>query len=98
MKEGKPEEAARSYLRTARLGPVSTAFGYAAAGDCFARAGQPLLAEDCFLQALRIDPHAISAARGWASVGSAGGMGELAGQYLADLEAWGAARRAALAS
>ncbi|WP_441247636.1 hypothetical protein [Kitasatospora sp. McL0602] len=98
MKEGKPEEAARSYLRTARLGPVSTAFGYAAAGDCFARAGQPLLAEDCFFQALRIDPHAISAARGWASVGAAGGMGELAGQYLDDLEAWGAARRAARAS
>ncbi|MER5866522.1 hypothetical protein [Kitasatospora sp. NPDC002040] len=97
LKEGNPEEAARSYLRTARLGPVSTAFGYAAAGDCFARAGRPLLAEDCYLQALRIDPHAISAARGWAAVGAANGMGGLAEQYLADLEAWGAARRAARA-
>ncbi|MER5638005.1 hypothetical protein ABT095_13730 [Kitasatospora sp. NPDC002227] len=95
MKEGRPEEAAHSYLRTARLGPVSTAFGYAAAGDCFARAGRELLAEDCFFQALRLDPYAISAARGWASVGAAGGMGELATSYLADLEAWGAARRAA---
>ncbi|WP_104814599.1 hypothetical protein [Kitasatospora sp. MMS16-BH015] len=95
MKEGNPEEAARSYLRTARLGPVSTAFGYAAAGDCFARAGRELLAEDCFFQALRIDPYAISAARGWAGVGAAGGMPELATAYLADLEAWGAARRAA---
>jgi tetratricopeptide (TPR) repeat protein len=95
LKEDRPEEAAHSYLRTARLGPVSTAYGYAAAGDCFARAGQPLLAEDCFLQALRIDPYAISAARGWAAVGPANGMGELAAQYLAGLEAWGAARRAA---
>ncbi|KQV12017.1 MULTISPECIES: hypothetical protein [unclassified Kitasatospora] len=95
LKDDNPEAAAHSYLRTARLGPVSTAFGYAAAGDCFARAGQPLLAEDCYLQALRIDPYAISAARGWATVGPANGMGELAAQYLADLEAWGAARRAA---
>ncbi|BFV55201.1 hypothetical protein KCMC57_up03050 [Kitasatospora sp. CMC57] len=95
LKEDKYEEAAHSYLRTARLGPVSTAFGYAAAGDCFARAGQPLLAEDCYLQALRIDPYAVSAARGWAAVGPANGMGELAARYLADLEAWGAARRAA---
>ncbi|MFJ9518623.1 hypothetical protein ACIRPK_10195 [Kitasatospora sp. NPDC101801] len=95
LKDGRPEQAAHSYLRTARLGPVSTAFGYAAAGDCFARAGHPLLAEDCYLQALRIDPYAVSAARGWAAVGPANGMGELAAQYLADLEAWGAARRAA---
>ncbi|MEU7095806.1 tetratricopeptide repeat protein [Kitasatospora aureofaciens] len=90
-----PREAADSYLRTARLGPVSTAFGYASAGECFRRAGRPVLAEDCFLQALRLDPYAISAARGWAAVGAANGMGELARTYLADLEAWGAARLAA---
>ena len=90
-----PREAADSYLRTARLGPVSTAFGYASAGECFRRAGRPVLAEDCYLQALRLDPYAISAARGWAAVGAANGMGELARTYLADLETWGAARLAA---
>lgn len=99
-----PGPAADSFLRTARLGPVSTALGYASAADCFAKAGQPLLAEDCYLQALRIDPFAISAARGWAAVagtadsagavGYAGGMAELAHQYVADLEAWGASRLA----
>ncbi|WP_344444524.1 hypothetical protein [Kitasatospora nipponensis] len=97
LKRDRPGEAAASYLRTARLGPVSTALGYAAAADCFARAGQPVLAEDCYLQALRLDPHAISVARGWAALGAGGAMGELAEGYLADLEAWGAARRAARA-
>ncbi|HXP20399.1 MAG TPA: hypothetical protein VN840_12215 [Streptosporangiaceae bacterium] len=92
-----PRQAADSFLRTARLGPVSTALGYASAADCFARAGQPVLAEDCYLQALRLDPHAISAARGWAAVGPQASMGALAGEYLAGLEAWGAARLAARA-
>ncbi|MER7753800.1 hypothetical protein [Kitasatospora sp. NPDC097643] len=95
LRRERPREAADSYLRTARLGPVSTAFGYTAAAECFRRAGQPVLAEDCYLQALRLDPYAISAARGWAAVGAANGMAELAATYLADLEAWGAARRAA---
>ncbi|MFD8708358.1 hypothetical protein ACFV1W_38245 [Kitasatospora sp. NPDC059648] len=95
LRRDRPREAADSYLRTARLGPVSTAFGYASAAECFRRAGQPVLAEDCYLQALRLDPYAISAARGWAAVGPANGMEELARTYLADLEAWGAARRAA---
>ncbi|MFE3873076.1 hypothetical protein ACFXPX_01605 [Kitasatospora sp. NPDC059146] len=95
LRRDRPREAADSFLRTARLGPVSTAFGYAAAAECFRRAGRPVLAEDCYLQALRVDPYAISAARGWAAVGAADGMAELASAYLADLEAWGAARRAA---
>ncbi|MBD0692334.1 hypothetical protein [Streptomyces sp. CBMA123] len=95
LRRGLPREAADSFLRTARLGPVSTALGYASAAECFRRAGQPVLAEDCYLQALRLDPYAISAARGWAAVGTAGGTAELARRYLADLEAWGAARRAA---
>jgi tetratricopeptide (TPR) repeat protein len=93
-----PGQAADSFLRTARLGPVSTALGYAAAADAFAADGQGLLAEDCYLQALRLDPYAISAARGWASVADAGGMAGLAVGYLAGLEAWGAARLAARAA
>ncbi|MFJ4095077.1 hypothetical protein ACIPYS_26110 [Kitasatospora sp. NPDC089913] len=109
LRRERPREAADSFLRTARLGPVSTAFGYASAAECFRRAGQPVLAEDCYVQALRLDPYAISAARGWAAVAegggtvgaaaddtdTAGGMAELARGYLADLESWGAARRAA---
>ncbi|MCC9310313.1 hypothetical protein LN042_25135 [Kitasatospora sp. RB6PN24] len=94
LRRGRPREAADSYLRTARLGPVSTALGYASAAECLRRADAPVLAEDCYLQALRLDPFAISAARGWAEVGDAGGMGELARGYLAELEAWGAERRA----
>ncbi|MFJ8435917.1 hypothetical protein ACIQ9P_31915 [Kitasatospora sp. NPDC094019] len=123
LRRERPREAADSFLRTARLGPVSTAFGYASAAECFRRAGQPVLAEDCYLQALRLDPYAISAARGWAALtavvttgddaagggddgaagdaagtaarNAAGGMAELARGYLADLESWGTARRAA---
>ncbi len=95
LMQDRPGPAADSFLRTARLGPVSTSLGYASAADCLARAGRPVLAEDCYLQALRLDPHAISAARGWAAVGPRAAMGRLAGEYLAELEAWGAARRAA---
>ncbi|MEV4612531.1 hypothetical protein AB0K43_08010 [Kitasatospora sp. NPDC049258] len=95
VQRGRYREAGDSYLRTARLGPVSTALGYAAAADCFARAGEPVLAEDCYLQALRLDPYAISAARGWAAAGPAGAMAGAAGEYLAGLESWGAARAAA---
>ncbi len=94
LKRGDYQQAADSFLRTARLGPVSTALGYASAADCFAKAGQPTLAEDCYFQVLRIDPYAISAARGWAQAGPAGGMAVLAKDYLADLEAWGASKRA----
>ncbi|MCG8920435.1 hypothetical protein L6E12_32175 [Actinokineospora sp. PR83] len=85
--------AAESYLRTARLGPIATARGYALAGECFERADQPALAEDCYLQALRVDPYAITAARGWRRVGGACGMGELADEYATTLEAWGAGRQ-----
>lgn len=94
----KPRQAADSFLRTARLGPVSTALGYASAADCLEKAGLPVLAEDCYLQALRLDPHAISAARGWAAVGPKATMGQLAAEYLSGLEAWGVARRAARAA
>ncbi len=59
------------------------------AGECFERAGEPVLAEDCFVQSLRIDPYAISAARGWRRVAVGDG---LAAGYADDLEAWGAAR------
>jgi tetratricopeptide (TPR) repeat protein len=86
-------EAADSYLRAARLGPLGTALAYNMAGECFDQAGQPALAEDCFAQALRFDPHAISAARGWRRV-AANGMTKLAGEYADQLEAWGAARSA----
>ncbi|MGW4892478.1 hypothetical protein ACWEQL_09455 [Kitasatospora sp. NPDC004240] len=104
LRRGLPREAADGFLRTARLGPVSTALGYASAAECLRRAGEPVLAEDCYLQALRLDPYAVSAARGWAAVGGAGQgngdgdghcMAELARDYLAGLEAWGEARRAA---
>ncbi|GAA2997232.1 tetratricopeptide repeat protein [Actinokineospora diospyrosa] len=93
LAEGREREAGESYLRTARLGPIGTARGYALAGECFDRAGVPLLAEDCFVQALRVDPHAVSAARGWARVAT-GTLAAVAGEYARDLEAWGAARRA----
>lgn len=94
LMRGETAQAADSFLRTARLGPVSTALGYASAADCFARVGLPILAEDCYFQALRIDPYAISAARGWAAAWPSGGMAALADEYLADLEKWGARRLA----
>lgn len=99
---GEDLAAGNSYLRTARLGPIGTAIGYALAGDCFERAGHAVLAEDCFVQALRIDPYAVSAARGWrrtatkgATADTADAMAHLAAEYVDDLERWGAARRAA---
>ncbi|SER25447.1 hypothetical protein [Actinokineospora terrae] len=92
LAEGREREAGESYLRTARLGPIGTARGFALAGECFDRAGLPVLAEDCFVQALRVDPHAVSAARGWARVAS-GALAGVAAEYARDLEAWGAARR-----
>ncbi|MGW6916932.1 hypothetical protein ACWGB8_24360 [Kitasatospora sp. NPDC054939] len=76
LRRGRHREAADSYLRTARLGPVSTALGYAAAAECFRQAGLPVLAEDCYLQALRLDPYAVSAARGWAAVSGGGPDGD----------------------
>ncbi|GLZ38922.1 hypothetical protein [Actinokineospora sp. NBRC 105648] len=88
LRQGKPREAGESYLRTARLGPIGTARGYALAGECFDQAGLPVLAADCFVQALRIDPYAVSAARGWHRVSG----DELAAEYVSGLEAWGAAR------
>jgi tetratricopeptide (TPR) repeat protein len=93
-KQGRYREAGESYLRAARLGPLGTAIGYAMAGECFERAGDPVAAEDCFVQALRVDPYAISAARGWTRTGTSAGMGELAADYAGRLEEWGAARSA----
>jgi predicted TPR repeat methyltransferase len=92
---GEPDHyaAAESYLRTARLGPIGTARGYALAGECFERAGQPVLAADCYVQALRVDPYAVSAARGWRRVAAASGTRELANEYADALEAWGRARQ-----
>ena len=93
VKQERSAEAGESYLRTARLGPLGTAIGYAMAGECFDRAGRSVLAEDCFMQALRIDPHAVSAARGWRRV-AGDGLGGLAHEYADQLEQWGAARQA----
>jgi tetratricopeptide (TPR) repeat protein len=90
MRQGNHLESGNSFLRTARLGPIGTARGYALAGERFEHAGQPLLAEDCYVQALRVDPYAISAARGWRRVAT--GMSELATEYADALESWGAAR------
>jgi hypothetical protein len=84
-------EAGEAYLRAARLGPLGTALAYAMAGECFTRAGNDTVAEDCFVQALRIDPYAISAARGWQRV-AGDGTGPLAQEYVTQLEAWGAQR------
>ena len=83
-------EAAESYLRAARLGPLGTAIAYAMAGTCFSKAGgtgDTVAAEDCFVQSLRVDPYAISAARGWRSVA---GESPLALEYVEQLEQWGA--------
>jgi len=90
LREERHLEAAEAYLTAARLGPLGTAIAYAMAGECFERAGEPVLAEDCFVQSLRVDPYAISAARGWRRVATDDG---LAAGYAGDLEAWGAARR-----
>jgi hypothetical protein len=45
------------------------------------------------VQALRIDPYAVSAARGWRKVATE--IPELATEYADGLETWGAARQAA---
>lgn len=89
-KQDRFHDAGDSYLRAARLGPLGTAIAYSMAGECYTRAGEPALAEDCFVQALRIDPYAISAARGWHRV--AGGDA-LAAEYATALEEWGKRRR-----
>lgn len=89
VRQERYREAGDSYLRAARLGPVSTAIASAMAGECFARAGENILAEDCFVQALRIDPYGISAARGWRRVAPADA---LATRFAGQLEEWGAAR------
>jgi tetratricopeptide (TPR) repeat protein len=97
LKQSRFREAGESYLRAARLGPLGTAIGYAMAGECFERAGEPVPAEDCFVQALRVDPYAVSAARGWKRTATSAAHGALAGlaaEYADRLEEWGAARSA----
>jgi tetratricopeptide (TPR) repeat protein len=84
-------EAAGYYLRAARLGPYGTAMAYHMAGECLRRAGDTALAEDCFVQALRVDPHAVSAARGWRRTASAA-MADLATEYTDGLQEWGSSR------
>jgi hypothetical protein len=93
-RQGRYRAAGESYLRAARLGPLGTAIGYAMAGECFERAGDPVAAEDCYVQALRVDPYAISAARGWTRTATGAGLGGLAAEYTRGLEEWGAARSA----
>ena len=92
MKQERFGEAGASYLRAARLGPLGTAIGYAMAGEQYERAGEPVLAEDCYVQALRVDAYAISAARGWHRVAGDGPLKEVASEYAVELEAWGAER------
>ncbi|MDQ3823154.1 MAG: hypothetical protein M3321_07930, partial [Actinomycetota bacterium] len=92
MKQERFAEAGASYLRAARLGPLGTAIGYAMAGEQFERAGEPTVAQDCYVQALRIDAYAISAARGWRRVAAPGPMADVASEYAGELEAWGAER------
>lgn len=92
VKQERFAEAGSSYLRAARLGPLGTAIAYAMAGECFDRAGKQVLAEDCFVQALRVDPYAVSAARGWRRV-AGDGMGGLAREYADQLEQWGTTRQ-----
>jgi tetratricopeptide (TPR) repeat protein len=91
-KQDRPREAGDAYLRAARLGPLGTAIAYSMAGECYARAGESTLAEDCFVQSLRVDPYAISAARGWHRVASGDA---LAAEYATALDQWGRRRRSA---
>ena len=95
-KQGKHAEAATYYQRAARLGPYGTALAYNMAGECLRKAGDDSLAEDCFVQALRIDPYAVSAARGWQTTAGPA-LARLAGEYADGLGAWGASRRKAAA-
>jgi Tfp pilus assembly protein PilF len=92
--QGKYAEAATYYQRAARLGPYGTALAYNMAGECLRKAGEDALAEDCFVQALRIDPHAVSAARGWQRTAGPA-LAQLAGEYADGLTAWGESRRKA---
>lgn len=92
LQQDRHREAGDSYLRAARLGPLGTAIAYSMAGECFDRAGDRALAEDCFVQALRVAPYSISAARGWRRV--AVPQNALARQYADQLESWGAAKSA----
>jgi tetratricopeptide (TPR) repeat protein len=91
-KQDRFREAGDAYLRAARLGPLGTAIAYSMAGECYARAGASTLAEDCFVQSLRVDPYAISAARGWRRVAS---DDALAAEYATALDQWGRRRRQA---
>ena len=86
-------DAAVYYLRAARLGPYGTALAYHMAGDCLRRTGNDVLAEDSFLQALRVDPYAVSAARGWRRTATPA-MATLATEYADGLDEWGALRGA----
>jgi tetratricopeptide (TPR) repeat protein len=91
-KQGRFAEAGDSYLRAARLGPLGTAIAAAMAGASHERAGNAVVAEDCFVQSLRVDPYAVSAARGWRRVAT-DGLSDLAAEYAGQLEDWGAERQ-----
>jgi Tfp pilus assembly protein PilF len=90
---GRYAEAACRYLCAARLGPYGTAVAYNMAGECFRKAGEQALAEDCFMQTLRVDPYAVSAARGWRDTATA--LADVAREYADQLHEWGTQRRAA---
>lgn len=94
-KQERYAEAADSYSRAARLGPIGTALAFSMAGEFYERAGLGALAEDCFVQALRVDPYAISGARGWRRTAAGSASDAVAAEYADTLEAWGAARKAA---
>jgi hypothetical protein len=81
---GRFDAAAVAFLRAARLGPPATALAYRLAADCQRRTGEPAVAEDGYLQALRIDPLAGPAVHGWLRTASAD-LAPVARGYAEDL-------------
>ncbi|MFD9286458.1 tetratricopeptide repeat protein [Streptomyces mirabilis] len=64
LEMGKPENALEAYLEAARLAPPGGALINFMVGHCHEVLGDPDLALDRYLASLRIDPLAISSARG----------------------------------
>lgn len=61
MKQGKFEEAAKTYRSAVRLGPPGTVVAWFMAGQCYEALGELDLACDCYLACLQIDSEAICA-------------------------------------
>ncbi len=57
------EEALAVYMEAAQCGPPGEAIAWFMAGQCAQITGDPLLAQHCFLEALRCDPWGISSYR-----------------------------------